>query len=85
MADTAATLDSEETAVPVTTKPKAKAQAKFEPEDNFLSEAIAPARKHLTYQDGFRLGVGMAIGLLFVGVILGGLTLGAIFALRMMH
>lgn len=82
MADSDELVDSEETAVPVNNKSKSKPKPKFVAEDNFLSDAIAPPRKHLTYQDGFRLGVGLTMGFLFIAVILGGLTTAVVFGLR---
>lgn len=42
--------------------------------DQFLAEAVNPKHKHLSYQDGFRFGVGFFIGNLLLAVLLGGLT-----------
>jgi hypothetical protein len=48
------------------------------PHDNFLAEAIAPRHKHISYQDGFRFGIGFFIAQLLTALILAGLTWGII-------
>jgi hypothetical protein len=44
--------------------------------DNFLADAVGSKIKHISYQDGFRFGVGFFVGTVAMAVVLGGLTWG---------
>jgi hypothetical protein len=50
--------------------------------DNFLADAVRPKPKHITYADGFRLGVGFLTGIILVTTILAGLTWALIVAFK---
>lgn len=57
--------------------------AQSKPQDTFLADAVSPKRKTLSYQDGFRFGVGFFIGNLLLLVVLGGLAYGCLLALHL--
>ena len=46
--------------------------------ETFLADAVKPQPKHLSYQDGFRFGVGFFIGNLLLATVLGGLVFAAL-------
>jgi hypothetical protein len=53
--------------------------------DNFLAEEIHPSKApvHLSYMDGFRLGIGITVGFLAVCLVLGGLSWALIIGLHL--
>ena len=52
------------------------------PQDNFLADAVHKS-KHITYQDGFRFGVGFSIGIMLVTTVVGVLTYAVLMALHL--
>jgi hypothetical protein len=46
--------------------------------DNFLADAVGPRAFRVTYGDGFRFGLGFAIAIMLITLVLGGLTWAAI-------
>lgn len=57
--------------------PSAKSQ------DTFLADAVHGKPKRISYQDGFRFGVGFFIGNLLLLVVLGGLGYGLAMAFHL--
>lgn len=51
--------------------------------ENFLAEAVGARQRRLTYMDGFRLGLGFMVAVLFVVLVLGGLIWAAVALLHL--
>ena len=47
-------------------------------DNNFLADAVGSRDRNISYTDGFRFGLGFMLAVLFITLILGGLTWAAI-------
>lgn len=52
-------------------------------QDNFLADVVHGRSKHITYQDGFRFGVGFSIGIILVTIVVGVLAYSLLVGLRL--